>query len=409
MKILFNMLLLLAATLHAESSFGSLGNVIFDSADDWANTVVLDTTGKLGIRTTAMSNTLTVSGNSALTGKLQSTNLKSRKIVKSAVTISANYNAGEASLILADTSSANLTISLPYAGNVSGRVYEIKKISLLGYVDIKVAGGGNVEKRASYRLTKDGSSYAYGKFMSNGVEWYNLGKNGGVYSERGMRFDGVDDYVDLGNIHNFERTDAFSFGCWFKDMGGSSIALITKGSGYNGYKIQIGPDGPGTLTVIIGNSVGNRIEHRLSSGNTYYELNNWHHLFVTYGGSSVLSGLNVYLNGKATIPTSSIDTLTLTILNANSLKVANIDSSYYQGQIDDISIWNKSLTQSEVSAIYNNGSPTDLLQHSASANLVGYWKMGDGDTYPTVKDWSSSGNNGTMTNMSSASFTEETP
>lgn len=44
-------------------------------------------------------------------------------------------------------------------------------------------------------------------------------------------------------------------------------------------------------------------------------------------------------------------------------------------KFNDFAFWNKKLSASEVSAIYNSGTRTDLTQHSASANLKGYYKF----------------------------------
>ena len=66
--------------------------------------------------------------------------------------------------------------------------------------------------------------------------------------------------------------------------------------------------------------------------------------------------------------------------------------------MDDVAIFNSELSASDVTSIYNSGYPKD---ESSTSNLVGYWKMGDGATYPTIPDDSSNSNDGTMTNMAS--------
>ena len=42
---------------------------------------------------------------------------------------------------------------------------------------------------------------------------------------------------------------------------------------------------------------------------------------------------------------------------------------------NDLTIWNKQLSDSEVSSLYNSGTVIDATGHSASSNLVGYWKF----------------------------------
>jgi hypothetical protein len=79
-------------------------------------------------------------------------------------------------------------------------------------------------------------------------------------------------------------------------------------------------------------------------------------------------------------------------------------SNYIEGLLDKASIWNKSLTATEVTTVYTGNTQIDLKKTAMSANLVGWWRMGDGDTYPIIKDHSYNRNNGTMTNMNNTSI-----
>ena len=42
---------------------------------------------------------------------------------------------------------------------------------------------------------------------------------------------------------------------------------------------------------------------------------------------------------------------------------------------NDLTIWNKELSASEVTSLYNSGTAIDAETHSAASNLVGYWKF----------------------------------
>ena len=72
------------------------------------------------------------------------------------------------------------------------------------------------------------------------------------------------------------------------------------------------------------------------------------------------------------------------------------------------SMWNKELSASEVTEIYNAGKPADISKHSASADLISWWRMGDGDTFPTITDQVAS-NDGTMTNAEASDIEEDVP
>jgi hypothetical protein len=53
----------------------------------------------------------------------------------------------------------------------------------------------------------------------------------------------------------------------------------------------------------------------------------------------------------------------------NFSKCGNDSDTEYDG----VSIWNVALSGSEVTEIYNNGTPMNLENHSRAANLVGFW------------------------------------
>ena len=81
------------------------------------------------------------------------------------------------------------------------------------------------------------------------------------------------------------------------------------------------------------------------------------------------------------------------------------------GHMDETAIWSRALTNSEVENIYNNGCPNDLTESvDLKASMVAWWRMGEGDTYPTILDHSPAGlNDATMFNMAPDDFEAEAP
>ena len=72
--------------------------------------------------------------------------------------------------------------------------------------------------------------------------------------------------------------------------------------------------------------------------------------------------------------------------------------SYFKGGIDEVAVWNESLSNAEILALYNNGAGRDATinggGYSSKDNLKGYWKFNEG-TGSTVYDASGNGKNGT--------------
>jgi len=54
-------------------------------------------------------------------------------------------------------------------------------------------------------------------------------------------------------------------------------------------------------------------------------------------------------------------------------------------RFDEISIWDKALTQQDITSIYNGGTAVDLLTHTSASNLMSYYRMGDHPDDPEIR------------------------
>ena len=106
---------------------------------------------------------------------------------------------------------------------------------------------------------------------------------------RALRFDGQT-HVDLGDIGDFDRLDAFSFGGWiYPSRQSILLARVADDETLRGYEVGVGG---GRIDVRFrhhGVAKGLRV---ISETDT--RLNQWSHVFVTYDGSS-LGGGTVHL------------------------------------------------------------------------------------------------------------------
>ena len=113
-------------------------------------------------------------------------------------------------------------------------------------------------------------------------------------------------------------------------------------------------------------------------------LNNWHHVLINI----VDSLASFYVDGikKDTTFFRGFQN----IINNESLKIGG---GYYQfnGKIDDIGFYNRALSQSEITGLYNAGTNTCLPSYLPTTGLVGYWPF-----CGNANDESGNGNNGTV-------------
>ena len=214
------------------------------------------------------------------------------------------------------------------------------------------------------------------------------------------RFDGVDDFVDCGSFSAYDNGD-LSVSVWVKKSSMQTFEYIISNSGSSA---RAGFD------VVFENafrrlSIGRRT--RTSDVNTGYldigfTLNTWHNIAFTYKDST--RTLKVYRD-------SILQSTTIGSASTNSASL-NLTMGSYQGSsnfsiggIDEAAIFNSELSQSDITAIYGSGTPIDLSSYSS---LVSWWRMGDGDTFPTLTD-NKGTNNGTMTNMTSGNIVTDVP
>ena len=218
---------------------------------------------------------------------------------------------------------------------------------------------------------------------------------------KSILLDGVDDFVTMGDTLDFERTESFSLSAWIKrgttGVDDSIVSKMESSGSYRGYFLYI--TNSNKIRFILRNV--NTTSNRLFVDSTSTITNtNWNHILVTYDGSSSGSGVKIYINGVSDTVTTT-GTLSATILNSSPFNIGarNSNSLFATATIDEVSVFNSELSQSDVTSIYNGGVPNDI----SSLSPLSWWRCGDGDTSPTLTDNGSASNNGTMTNFTTFS------
>jgi len=215
--------------------------------------------------------------------------------------------------------------------------------------------------------------------------------------------DGSDDYIDCGGASDFGFTDGagnddpFSISAWVKLDSNNIQRMVDKsGTTQASRSYLFGTDGTHVFSLFLGPGTGNYLFVR---ENGALSTGVWYHLVATYDGSNTAGGISLYRNGSASTTTnSSSGTYAGMPSTSETLKIGrfNLNGSVMNGLIDEVAIFDYELTSSQVSDIYNSGSPADI----SSLSPLGWWRMGDNDggTGTTITDQGSGGNDGTLTN-----------
>ena len=189
-----------------------------------------------------------------------------------------------------------------------------------------------------------------GSWAGTGTSHYASGKVG-MYA---ASFNGTDDYITAGNALGFEGTSTFSVGAWvyFPAISTTNMYIASKGindgSGRQGWLLFIrrsGSSAPGDAVIERwrdGTQTG-RDTDPLSSGQ-------WSYVIATYDGVNN----RIYLNGVLA-PNSPFPSAVGLKADSSDFTIGKYPSGseYYPGWIDDLRVYNRVLTASEISAIYN--------------------------------------------------------
>ncbi len=240
--------------------------------------------------------------------------------------------------------------------------------------------------------------------MDAGTDYVSGYKSGST----ALDFDGTNDYVSILNEagFDFDRTDLFTLSVWLKQPSGvmgASLAKMANSHPYVGWSLgvnsnSVGVNDAGKIVFQLINTWTSNTISVATTNDTYLNDGSWHHYVVTYDGSSSASGVKIYEDGVSLPVTVGYDSLSSSILNDTAVTIGSRASGLFphQGGIDDVRIYSRALSASEVSLLYNRSATT--YSHDKT-NLIGYWSFEDA-TGTIATDFSGNGNHGTLTNMS---------
>jgi hypothetical protein len=114
---------------------------------------------------------------------------------------------------------------------------------------------------------------------------------------------------------------------------------------------------------------------------------NFVHLVFTRDNSDTAStGMNCYWNGTKLPESIQFNSRSLTSFDIKSAAIGDAISSspnnalVFKGGIDQVSVYNKTLTQSEITALYNSGVPATCSDAGVTSNLLAEYRLENNTT-----------------------------
>jgi hypothetical protein len=215
---------------------------------------------------------------------------------------------------------------------------------------------------------------------------------------KSITLNGTSSYVSFATDNNLQLDSAITVEAWIKPTAfgpnhySNSIACKHSWSlnGEQGFVLRCGASGQLSFTFCGVDTLGNPMSWQpIISPANVLTLNTWAHVAASFDGDSsrlFVNGIKVasqYFRGTMK-PNTSYPMRIGRLSDA-----VQTDARAFNGQIDEVRIWNIAKPQAEILAGYNRHiSPT-------SNGLVGYWNFNIASG-TTVPDQTSSGNTGTF-------------
>ena len=188
---------------------------------------------------------------------------------------------------------------------------------------------------------------------------------------KALSFDGVDDFVRVSDSSSLQAiTTAFSIEAWAKP------SALPVGDEYYDSSIVVREDyGEGFALVTKGNAfglwIGNDVPNGIIATSDPVTTGSWYHVVGTYDGSNA----RIYINGilEGTQPVTIINrNLDLTIGSSRG------EGRFFNGLIDEVTIYNRPLAAEEIMGIYSAGSGGKCKGcNGAPADLVARWAFNE--------------------------------
>jgi parallel beta-helix repeat protein len=191
----------------------------------------------------------------------------------------------------------------------------------------------------------------------HGAEWAD-----GLF-DGGLSFDGVDDYVDPGNIIAGWARGSISLWAKFNSTGPAEHGTVRYGVG--------GPALTGrseTAQLYLGTEGENRpfrftiYGRGDASSDVTPDLGDWYHVVATWG----MNGIRLYVNGA--LAGSHPYTGTIPASTHNKIGCSSWPDSAFAGMLDDVRIYDRPLSAGQVDELYGEAPPTGKTYHVDKIN-----------------------------------------
>ena len=233
---------------------------------------------------------------------------------------------------------------------------------------------------AHFPLDSDGNS-TNGEFTASTVTDVEFGSDGATANTgTSATFNGSSSIIQHDWIADLNPGDSFSLSVWAKSDGGAGAwhSPVTSRNDLNpdsqGYIIYDN-EPAGVWTFWSGN--GTEDGNWQTMDGPVATMGEWEHLTIVYDSTEGEEIKRLYVNGELAVESNDI-------VAENDTKPFNIGAGgdtgtayFFKGDIDDLALWSRALSASEVADVHANGIPKPGGMVELVPELIAYWDFND--------------------------------
>ncbi|MBY0294044.1 LamG domain-containing protein [Patescibacteria group bacterium] len=188
---------------------------------------------------------------------------------------------------------------------------------------------------------------------------------------KGLAFDGSTNYATIPTVSDLSFVDStFTISYWIKESSATGTFVMANGAVGGGWGLR---DDGAVFLKNISNS-----QNTYSMSAALLNDNKWHHVvYVITTSSTVVANntISAYVDGASV---AMIGTPTVTYSPNTNFSIGNRNSSSnpWAGSVDEVRIYGRGLSATEVQGLYRKGQVA--IKNVSRSGLVGEWKFDEG-------------------------------
>lgn len=191
---------------------------------------------------------------------------------------------------------------------------------------------------------------------------------------------------------NFSREDLltdknFTVCAWFKQENRAANQLVlgsgAEGNGARGFNFRVLTNG--TLSFRIFNNSGDGAQVNGVFGSFLLSLNTWYDVCGMWNDTNNTGAIKLYVNGALDTVATSVKSAPIAGVAVFTVGGSNAGgfAQNFNGTVDDIKIWNRTLSDQEISDLYNGGNPTGVGGQESNWSAFSAENSGGNATFGT--------------------------